>query len=103
MNLYLKRNLTISMATALALSAEAAAADTAANADEALGEIVVTAQRREESIMKVPVAVSAFSQADLNKLNITNSHELNNLVPTLQVNSAFGDVQPNFSLRGIGV
>jgi iron complex outermembrane receptor protein len=103
MNLYFKRHLSITMATALALSAAAAAADTPAPADEAIGEIVVTAQRREESIMKVPVAVSAFSQSDLNKLNITNSHELNNLVPTLQVNSAFGDVQPNFSLRGIGV
>jgi iron complex outermembrane recepter protein len=103
MDIYLKRNLTVMMATALALSAEAASVDTATNAEESIGEIVVTAQRREESIMRVPLAVSAFSQADLSKLNITNAHEMNGLVPTLQVNSAFGDVQPNFSLRGIGV
>ena len=102
MDLYLKRNLTIAMATSMVLGTAAAYADNA-KSDDSLGEVVVTAQRREESIMKVPLAVSAFSQAELGNLGITNSHELNGLVPTLQVNSAFGDVQPNFSLRGIGV
>jgi iron complex outermembrane receptor protein len=105
MHFNLKKNLSTTVMASLTLSAAAVAADevTPPAAEEAIGEIVVTAQRREESISKVPLAVSAFSQGDLNKLNITNSHELNNLVPTLQVNSAFGDVQPNFSLRGIGV
>jgi len=28
---------------------------------------------------------------------------MSNLVPTLQVNSAFGDTQPNFTLRGVGM
>lgn len=103
MYLHLKRNSIFTISAVAALSGAAFAADPGTNDDGAIGEIVVTAQRREESIMKVPVAVSAFSQGDLEKLNITNSHEMNNLVPTLQVNSAFGDAQPNFSLRGIGV
>ena len=102
MDLNLKRKMTLALATSLVLSAATAYAD-AAKSDDTLGEVVVTAQRREESIMKVPLAVSAYSQADLGNLGITNSHEMNGLVPTLQVNSAFGDVQPNFSLRGIGV
>ncbi len=66
-------------------------------------EITVTAQRRAESIMSVPLAVSAFSQNDLANLGISNSSDLAGQVPSLQVNSAFGAVQPNFTVRGIGV
>lgn len=102
MDLNHKRNLTVALATSLVLSTAAAYAD-AAKSDDSLGEVVVTAQRREESIMKVPLAVSAYTQADLGNLGVSNSSEMNGLVPTLQVNSAFGAVQPNFSLRGIGV
>lgn len=75
-----------------------------ASSDEGqLGEIVVTAERRSESVLSVPLAVSAFTQADVAAMGVTSSRELTGLVPTLQANSAFGDVQPNFSLRGIGV
>jgi iron complex outermembrane receptor protein len=70
---------------------------------DTIEEITVTAQRRAESIMSVPVAVSAFSQKDLENLGITNSSELAGQVPSLQVNSAFGAAQPNFTVRGIGV
>jgi iron complex outermembrane receptor protein len=68
-----------------------------------LGEVMVTAQRRSESIMEVPLAVSALSQDTLSSLGVNSASELSGVVPTLQVNSAFGAVQPNFSLRGIGL
>ena len=66
-------------------------------------DIVVTANRREQSLMSVPVAVSALSSEDLVQRGITQSSELSAAVPSLQVNSAFGDTQPNFTLRGLGV
>lgn len=69
----------------------------------AQGEIIVTAQRRAESILKVPVAVTALSQDDLVKRGITNTAQMTGMVPSLQVNSPYGDSQPNFTIRGIGV
>ena len=66
-------------------------------------EIVVTAQRREQSLLDVPLAVSALGGDDLAQKGIDNSSELAAAVPNLQINSPFGNTQPNFSLRGIGV
>ncbi len=68
-----------------------------------IAEIVVTAQRRAESLMDVPVAVSALTTGDLDRQGITSSLALSGAVPSLQVTSAFGDAQPNFTMRGIGV
>ncbi|WP_199556107.1 TonB-dependent receptor [Sandaracinobacteroides hominis] len=66
-------------------------------------DIVVTAQRREQSLLEVPLAVTALSDAQLADRGVTNSAQLASVVPNLQVNSSFGSTQPNFTLRGIGV
>jgi iron complex outermembrane receptor protein len=91
--------LAIATASGLSLASTMARAD----AEEGIQEIVVTAQRRAESVMTVPVAVTAISQSELESRGITTASEMSNLVPTLQVNSAFGDTQPNFTLRGVGM
>ncbi len=67
------------------------------------GDIVVTAQRREQSLLSVPLAVSALAGDDLADRGIVNSAQLGSAVPNLQINSPFGNTQPNFSMRGIGV
>ncbi|MBB5685882.1 TonB-dependent receptor [Sphingobium boeckii] len=72
-------------------------------ADTGIADIVVTAQRRSESLMSVPVAVSAITPEDLSRQGITQAIGLSGSVPSLQVTSAFGDAQPNFTMRGIGV
>ena len=72
-------------------------------ASGAVQEVVVTAQRREQSILKVPVAVTAVTGPALAAKGVTNSAQLATVVPNLQVNSAYGDTQPNFSLRGVSV
>jgi iron complex outermembrane receptor protein len=69
----------------------------------ASGDIIVTAQRRSESMMRVPIAISAISQDDLAKRGITSTAQLTGTIPSLQVNSPYGDSQPNFTIRGIGV
>lgn len=67
------------------------------------GEIVVTAQRRSESVLSVPLAISAVGGAALATKGITNSVALSQVVPNLQVSTNFGTAQPNFSMRGISV
>ncbi|GGY97818.1 hypothetical protein GCM10011614_11150 [Novosphingobium colocasiae] len=87
-------------APAAVCAQERTAADAGASGN---GEIVVTAQRRAESILKVPVAVTAMSQDDLLKQGVTNTAQMTGMVPSLQVNSPYGDSQPNFTIRGVGV
>ncbi|MBR9913126.1 MAG: TonB-dependent receptor [Gammaproteobacteria bacterium] len=69
----------------------------------ALEEIVVTATRREESLQEVPLAVSALTADQLTKGGIFETTDLNRSSPNLQVSSAYGEAQPNFSIRGVGV
>ena len=54
--------LTASLATAIPVLAEEGNADKSATT---LGAVIVTAQKREESIQDVPIAVTAISQSEL--------------------------------------
>ncbi len=67
------------------------------------GDIIVTAQRRSQSIQTVPIAITALSGDQLGNKGVTNANQLGQIVPNLQINSAMGDTQPNFALRGVSV
>ena len=73
-----------------------------ANDNGALEEIVVTAQRREESAQNVGIAMSVLSGQSLAAKSISYVNDLQNAVPSLQVEPAFGSSQPQFRLRGVG-
>lgn len=66
-------------------------------------DIIVTAQRRSQALLDVPLAISALNTETLTSKGITNSANLATAVPNLQVSSPYGNTQPNFSLRGISV
>src|SRR6266404_830067 len=68
-----------------------------------LEEIIVMATKRSENLQNVPVAVQALSQADLAKQGVFESTDMNHMVPNFQVSSPYGQQQPNFTVRGIGV
>jgi outer membrane receptor protein involved in Fe transport len=81
----------------------AAAAPLASAGDNGgLQEIVVTAQRREESAQNVGIAMSVLSGQTLADKSISYVNDLQNAVPNLQVEPAFGSSQPQFRLRGVG-
>lgn len=84
-------------AWAILVSAGALASDTGG-----LEEIVVTAQRRVESAQEVGIAMSVLSGLSLSEKSISYVNDLQNAVPNLQVEPAFGSSQPQFRLRGIG-
>jgi iron complex outermembrane receptor protein len=67
-----------------------------------LEEIVVTAQRRVESAQNVGIAMSVLSGPSLAEKSISFVNDLQNAVPSLQVEPAFGSSQPQFRLRGVG-
>jgi len=89
------------------LAALLSSASWAAHAEDAqpakVDEIIVTAQRRSQALLDVPLAISALSGDTLAQRGITNSANLATAVPNLQVSSPYGNTQPNFSLRGISV
>lgn len=99
----MQQSVIATLAIATAIGGSLASTMARADDDQGLQEIVVTAQRRAESVMTVPIAVTAISQNELESRGVMNVSEMSNLVPTLQVNSAFGDTQPNFTLRGVGM
>jgi iron complex outermembrane receptor protein len=73
-----------------ASSAEAAepiTADAGANLTEAGGleEIVVTAQRKDQSLQKVPMTVSAVGSAELENLNIQSAADIGTLVSSAHI------------------
>ena len=65
-----------------------------------LDEVVVTAQRREQRLQDVPVAVSAFDSATLRASGVANVRELTQVEPSLNVQYSAGVYSP--FLRGIG-
>lgn len=80
--------------------------DTDAADDEAFIEtIVVTAEKREETLIEVPMTLSAFSEQMIEELGMTNALDLEQLVPGLQMGSAplqnRSDGQ-GITIRGIG-
>ncbi len=78
------------------------AADQGSAATGGLEEVVVTAQRREESVQNVGIAISVLQGDSLAARSITYVNDLQNAVPSLQVEPAFGSSQPQFRLRGVG-
>jgi iron complex outermembrane receptor protein len=76
---------------------EPASEETAAGG---IAEIVVTAQRREESLQKAAVAVSAVTGDDLVKTGISDTLGLSRMVPSLAVTPTGGTT--SFVLRGVG-
>jgi iron complex outermembrane recepter protein len=85
-----------------ATSFAAPAVSASANDAGGLEEVVVTAQRREESVQNVGIAISVLSGQSLADKSITNVVDLQNAIPSLQVEPAFGSGQPQYRIRGVG-
>lgn len=66
-----------------------------------LEEIVVTAQRKAQSLQDAAVAIDAFSGGDLIKSGISNSGDLSKLVPAIRVVNGGGS-NTSIYMRGVG-
>jgi iron complex outermembrane recepter protein len=67
----------------------------------ALEEIIVTAQRRAESINAVGMSIQAIDAASLEALRVTSVRDLTSIVPSFTVSQSYQGV-PTYTLRGIG-
>lgn len=92
------------IAVAWMASPPAAAQDEAAPRSSGIlsDEIVVTAQKREQSIQDVGVSVTAYDGDDLEALGVTNTADLAKLIPGVNIQSPGGtDLTPIINIRGV--
>ena len=73
----------------------------------ALEEIVVTARKREEALVDIPFAVSAFSEEELNAANLKNFVDMQLFTPGLTYQQATANRAdrgvPNIVIRGLNI
>lgn len=92
----LNRNRCAAAVTAALFSLPAAAST--------LEEVVVTAQKRSESLQDVPIAVSAFSATQLNELAVRDLRQLTGYIPGVELFDDRGaSSQPTWIIRGVGL
>ncbi|MGH7024643.1 MAG: TonB-dependent receptor [Caulobacteraceae bacterium] len=68
-----------------------------------VGEIIVTAERRSENIMKVGVNVTAISAAQLRQSRVVDATDLASLVPNFDVKTNVPGLQQIMTVRGVGL
>ncbi|MFT7652335.1 MAG: iron complex outermembrane receptor protein [Candidatus Azotimanducaceae bacterium] len=88
--------LTIALVACLTLTSPPAAAAQ----DEVIEEIIVTAQKRAQSIQEVAASISALSAKDLDAKGIKDMYDIQFAVPSLHFGEMLGE--QNISIRGIG-
>ncbi len=91
----------VANAQAMPASAKQEAVKAATDAESPSKDIVVTARLRAESIQTVPIAITAFTAADLEKRNISNFNDLANATPGVSITAISGGNAQNIYLRGL--
>jgi iron complex outermembrane receptor protein len=92
------RRTTLLATSALVLAISAGAAHAQNSSATTIEELVVTAEKREQSLQDVPVAISAYSSETRDLVGINSVQDMTNFTPGLTYNNS-GD---RISLRGIG-
>ena len=86
-------------AQAQAQSAQPSSGSAALPSGGTLEEIVVTAQKRPEKMLEVPISISVVTSQDLDKAGATNNLDLTQLVPGVKIDRVAGFTNP--SIRGV--
>jgi iron complex outermembrane receptor protein len=97
----IRRTLGFSGASALAVClASAGQAQEATPPAPGVADIIVTAQRRSESMQKVPIAVTAASAERLSQIGVASTSDLTTLAPAVHVSTGLGGA--SIAIRGVG-
>jgi len=83
------------------LAQTAPAAEPAASSDEAYGEIIVTANKREQNLSKVGLSIAALSGDALKTQRVQNVEDLAKVVPGLAY-APTPNATPVYTIRGVG-
>lgn len=94
----------LALACALASGSAWAADGQAAGASDGAGEITVTARKRNESVLDIPAAISAFSAETLTARGVNSVKAIDQIVPSVHIeNVGAGNIsQAAVFIRGVG-
>lgn len=87
----------VSAATGVYAADAAPAEDTPAS-NEGIAEVIVTSQRREESLSKVPISITAITQQDIDNKGIKDITDVARFTPGISVDTTG---TANIAIRGI--
>ena len=93
--------LNASAVSAYAASAAAAESEGALGASNELGEVVVTAQRREQNIQDVPITIEVLTSESLSQLNVQTFDDFVKYLPNVS-QATNGPGQSVIFMRGLG-
>jgi outer membrane receptor protein involved in Fe transport len=100
--LNLSRGMTIGVSTsAFALLMSATNVGAAEGDAGVIDEIIVTAQKRSESVQDVPVSVSAFAEEQLTRVHATQLQDYAAYMPGINISNGGSPGQTSITLRGI--
>ena len=102
-NTRFQRLSTHSTITPMALAISTLALATPVSAQVALEEVLVTAERRTESVQEVPIAITAFTESQIADLGIIDLGDLTQYTPNVNFGAVAGDQgQLAAFIRGVG-
>lgn len=78
-----------------------AAEDTSGDSGSTLAEVVITARKRDEAAIDVPISISTLSSAQMEQEDVLTVGDIPNLVPALHYFDR-GTLQTEISIRGVG-
>lgn len=86
----------------IAAVSTALAQNPAPSSESGLEEVTVTARKRTESLQDIPVAVTALSEAQIERFDLTSFEKIAAMTPQLTVGRASSGSGAQISMRGIG-
>lgn len=87
---------------ALALAAPAFAQEGQADEQTGLGEIIVTATKRDSNLQTTPIAISAVDQSIIQQSSANDIGDLSTFVPNFSAARITGFNAASFAMRGVG-
>lgn len=94
--------LAIVIASSMLSAGAAWSQDDARRGASVIEEIVVTAQKRPQSLQTVPISVTAFTAEEIRRRGIVDVQSLENNTTSFTIDNSFQASQPRLTIRGIG-
>lgn len=93
-------NKSLQYCLSLAVGVAVLATSVPAMAQSVIEEVIVTAQKREESVQDVGIAITAFSGEQMQALGLTNNTDVANFTPGVHISGNNGGHTQQFTIRG---
>lgn len=70
---------------------------------QTLEEVVVTAQKREQALNDVSIAINAFTAEEMRSLRVEDATDIAQLLSNIDIKGTLGGVNPAVTVRGVGL